>query len=114
MKFNFFEFLKARDIFGKPITLTHNGSETFQTIHGAVISIAFLIYLAVFSIQMLLPVIYGQIDSSSSKRAFSDVNNAWFDPFATGFKFAFGFPNFIDPEVASVSLSYVKAQWVDS
>jgi hypothetical protein len=60
---NFIEILKDRDMFGKEIRLTHQGRETYQTIHGGIASIIFFISMAYFAIHAFWPILLDHIDS---------------------------------------------------
>jgi|LakMenE01Jun11ns_1017448.scaffolds.fasta_scaffold7927904_1 hypothetical protein len=58
---SFLNFIKKRDHYGAPITLTFDGEDTFKTLRGGVLTILVNIYLLVYVISQFRPVMTGRI-----------------------------------------------------
>jgi hypothetical protein len=82
------KMLKKLDLFGKPVLLTHKGSEYFTTLKGATTTVLMLTALAYFATITILQVVKGENFSVTNTREFY---NKEFNVFNSSFQFAFGF-----------------------
>lgn len=82
---SFVEILKDRDMFGKEIRLTHEGRETYQTVHGAIFSIIFFCSMTYFGIHAFWPILLDRIDSFQQMPRYLSVDDQRLDPFGFGF-----------------------------
>jgi len=107
----FFDFIKKRDEYGHPVGMTFKGETTYQTLRGGVISIGVNVYLMYYLITMFMPVHLGEISNFQPQIRFIDIKKEIYNPFENGFSFAVGFNQTLDPQIATLSLTYNEKIW---
>jgi hypothetical protein len=75
------------DIFGKAITLTFEGKDTFQTSVGAFFTVLCVVSTLSYGVGGLMQVLQGTILSLTTQQVFSDasLSSSGFNPAALGF-----------------------------
>jgi hypothetical protein len=81
MKFDFLEKLRSRDEYGKNISLTYQGSDTFQTVFGGCVSMAINIGLFYLTVVLFIPCFMGEISSFQTDPRFIETNGFNLNPF---------------------------------
>jgi len=90
------------------VALSLGGEDTYKTLYGSIASILLAAYMAYVLYVQAAHVFKREIDSSTTKLAFSNYEK--FDPFAHGFSFAIGFDkiDYLDPTFIEIQAAYVS------
>ncbi len=82
--------LSQLDLFGRPISLTHEGRHMFTSKIGALLTVAFGLILLILGASTFAKVIVNDIANVNDASATESVDLVELNPTLLGFKFAFG------------------------
>jgi len=102
----FREYIKSWDQFGRKVSLTIDGDDSYKTSYGGYASIALGCYMLYIAFVCLRPVVRREIDASQYQVTNFDLDHNSFDPFAHGFSFAYGMRDEIPKRIGTLELIY--------
>ena len=106
---------KDLDFYGEEIKLTYKGDDKYKTYPGAFMSLLLVLILLAYSIYRGV-ILINKMNPDVSKKSFlRDLNLAGeFQPYESGFNFAFNTKKSIDPTIAYFTVRLIDYYYTDT